>query len=143
MFLFKRIVKVDHSPRHYANTQPIRYAPTPRVGMCNYAPCADYDYYGHDRSYSTSFSTSELFQPQPYMSTYAPPPSNYQMSQGYAGGVSASSMQQGQAAPQYSQAGSGATYGYGYGYRPGAAAAPSYPNQPGPANYRNYWKKKD
>jgi hypothetical protein len=58
-----RIVKVDHSARHYANAAPIRYAPSPRLGPCNYGPCSDYDYYGYDRTYSTSYSTSDLFQP--------------------------------------------------------------------------------
>lgn len=125
---------MDHSPRHYANSTPIRYAPTPRVGMCNYAPCADYDYYGHDRSYSTSFSTSELFQPQPYMSTYAPP-NNYQMNQGYPTGVS--NMQQGQASQQFSSQASSAPYNFNYPYRQNPAA-PAYPAQPGPSNYRNY-----
>jgi hypothetical protein len=136
---------VDHSPRHYANSNPIRYAPTPRVGMCNYAPCADYDYYGHDqRSYSTSFSTSEIFQPpqQAYMSTYAQP--GYQMNQG--GYANANNMPQQQAQQQYSAAAAAAANSspyntYNYGYRPnsnGAGGGASGYGQPGPSNYRNY-----
>ena len=129
---------MDHSPRHYANSTPIRYAQTPRVGMCNYAPCADYDYYGHDRSYSTSFSTSEIYQPpqQAYMSSYSQ--GGYPINQGYPGAISSSSMQQQQQPQQqqYSQQGQ-APYSYNYGYRPGTGAG-AYPNQQGPSQYRNY-----
>ena len=63
-----RIVKVDHSPRHYSSGS--RYAPQqPRAGLYNYAP-VEYDY-GYDNSYSQSYSTTELFSPQNY-TTYAP-----------------------------------------------------------------------
>jgi len=135
----QRIVKVDHSPRHYANSTPIRYAPTPRVGMCNYAPCPDYDYYGHDRSYSTSFSTSELYQPQQqaYMSSYAQGGYAPQMNQGNYGAQGAMQQQAAAQQPQQYQNAASNGYNYNYGYRPNAGGAPAYPN-PGPSNYRNY-----
>ena len=62
-----RIVKVDHSPRHYANSTPIRYNIRPQCATTNYAPCStEYDYMGlsgYDQSYSQSYSTTELFPP--------------------------------------------------------------------------------
>jgi hypothetical protein len=62
-----RIVKVDHSPRHYANSTPMRYNIRPQCGTTNYAPCStEYDYMGlsgYDQSYSQSYSTTELFPP--------------------------------------------------------------------------------
>lgn len=63
MFLY-RIVKVDHSPRHYANSNPIRYVSAPRsAGMSSYNAVPEYEYGQYDPSYSTSYSTTELFQP--------------------------------------------------------------------------------
>ena len=117
--------------------------------MCNYAPCADYDYYGHDqRSYSTSFSTSEVYQPpqQAYMSTYGQASGGYgQMAQGgYPNNMQPQQVQQHQ--QQYSAAAAAAANSspyntYNYGYRPnsnGAGGGASGYGQPGPSNYRNY-----
>lgn len=79
-------MKVDHSPRHYANTAPIRYVqqgPPSRGGY--HHPMYD-DYAGgasggyDPSSYSTSYSTTELFQPT---NGYAGPSTSYAASGGY------------------------------------------------------------
>jgi len=122
--------------------------------MCNYAPCADYDYYGHDqRSYSTSFSTSEVYQPpqQAYMSTYGQASGGYgQMAQGgYPNNMQPQQVQQQQQQhqQQYSAAAAAAAAAqgsspyntYNYGYRPnGGNGGGASGYQPGPSNYRNY-----
>lgn len=109
-----RIVKVDHSPRHYANSQPMRYAQEGvRTGLSNYG--LDYDY---DNSYSTSYSTTELFQPSngynQYMSSMQAYPQTQQITQvqSYPVGPSQYQMpaQNGYANSNYG--------GYTYGYRP-------------------------
>ncbi|CAF0852756.1 unnamed protein product [Brachionus calyciflorus] len=64
-----RIVKVDHSPRHYANSSRSYYPSPSRGARFNYQPQVEYDY---DNSYSNSYSTTELFSPQNY-TTYASP----------------------------------------------------------------------
>jgi len=61
-----RIVKVDHSPRHYANNQG-RVLVQPSKN-CGYVPCPpDYD---HDRSFSASYSTSDLYANTMHSSGY-------------------------------------------------------------------------
>lgn len=131
-----RIVKVDHSPRHYANNTPIRYVQPPRQGLCNYGPCPDYDYMGYDRSYSTSYSTTELFQPNGYpgaggygaqaYQAQAPPPAP-PAQQGYQGAASVNVPQQ----QAYGQMNAN-PYGYTYGYRPTVAGYT--PGHVAPAN---------
>ena len=110
-------MKVDHSPKHYVNASP-RYIQSNRAGLGDYGAYNDYDYYGYDNSYSTSYSTSEMYPSAGY-------PSNYVSSQYMT------APPQQMAAAQYGPA---SQYGYTYGYRPATSgmynpnvAAPQYP----------------
>ena len=116
-----RIVKVDHSPRHYLNNpQQVRYQQAaPRY--------EGYDYPGYENSYSTSYSTSEVFQPQGY--AYA---SGYQTAPAYQNQAAAAPPSQ----PQYYTQAASNPYGYTYAYRPGPSQG--YATQMDPRQYNPY-----
>lgn len=121
-----RIVKVDHSPRHYYQSQS-RYAPT----------TSRYDGYvgGEDQTYSASYSNSELYQqPQPGYLSYSGYPAT-QASQVYP---SSQPVAQASAVPSsqyYSQTATN-PYGYSYGYG-GQRQAPSQYTQVPEHKYYN------
>lgn len=109
--MFNRIVKVDHSPRHYYAAQQVRAHPT----TSRYESGYDYDYSGG--GYNNSFSTTEA---HPVQQSYMPAaasayPSSYQSQVASAMYPGTSNVQQ---QPQYYSQAAPVTnpYGYGYGY---------------------------
>ncbi|RNA38618.1 hypothetical protein BpHYR1_012062 [Brachionus plicatilis] len=135
-----RIVKVDHSAKHYSSSGSRYGIPSSRSGVYTYSP-VEYDC-GYDDSYSTSYSTSELYPPQNY-NTYAspsifnappppPPPPITNVSYQPAAPNMGMNSQPGYAPTAYST-------GFSYGYR-----APNMQGYPGPSLQHNghFWLKK-
>lgn len=128
-----RIVKVDHSPRHYYAAQQARVNPT----TSRYESGYDYDYSGG--GYNNSFSTTEAHPVQSYLPTAASAyPSTYQGQVSSAMYPGTSNVQQQQ---YYSQAVPATNpYGYTYGYaaQPQTSRQQNYDPRAQQYNQRQY-----
>jgi len=132
-YFVNRIVKVDHSPRHYYAAQQARVNPT----TSRYESGYDYDYSGG--GYNNSFSTTEAHPVQSYMPTAASAyPSTYQGQVSSAMYPGSSNVQQQQYYTQAAPATNPYGYTYGYAAQPQTSRQQNYDPRAQQYNQRQY-----